>query len=228
MKLRRFLFAFLISLAAFQFCFSQEKPKAELIDEFGEVGCDELTAHLDVLFIDLMNDPNSKGYIIIYGDTKQPLRKYTYEKIIEEYIKLRKFDRSRIEFIHGKDKQTLRTELLKVSVDADELPFDEESWNYVLPQTFKSTMFHADSWISEVCPEVFGVELYSNFISANPNLRGHLVIYDKSVKEFRKTEIDLLNQLVKKYKVSRNQLKFFFVKRKESDIEYWLVPKKKK
>lgn len=228
MKLRHILFAFLLSLAAFQFCYSQEKPKAILIDDFGISTCEEMSARIDAFFVELTNSPNARGYIVINGDRNRPREKYTHEKIFEDLIKLRNFDKSRIEFLHAKDKESIRTQFWKVPADGDKPTFDAEDWDFVLPKDMNPVMVHADSWISEVCPEVFGLQLYSKFISANPDLRGHLVIYDKSVEQFRKTEKDLLNQLVKKYKVSRSQLKFFFVKRKKSDVEFWLVPKKKK
>ncbi len=64
-------------------------------------------------------------------------------------------------------------------------------------------------------------------------MRGHLVITDKTTKNFVSTKKDLLNELVNEHKISQNRLKFFYVKNKTysyefADVEFWLVPQKKK
>ena len=51
--------------------------------------------------------------------------------------------------------------------------------------------------------------------------------------ELTADEKDLLNELVNEHKIPQNRLKFFYVKNKTysyefADIEFWLVPQKKK
>jgi len=64
-------------------------------------------------------------------------------------------------------------------------------------------------------------------------MRAHIVITDKPTENFANAEKDLLNQLVNEYRISPNRLKFFYVKDKKSpyefaDVEFWLIPQKKK
>ena len=227
MKFRRFLFVFLISLAAFQFCLSQEKPKAVLIDEFDSVSCDELSLRVDKLFLALTNNSSSKGYIVISGYKDEPIKKYFYAEKIKGYASWRKLDKNRFVFIFN-NAEEVRTQLWLVPNNADVSAFAHETDNHKLPQTFKPTLIHKSSWISDGCPEGFSYELYSKFLQANPNVLGNLVIYYKSVNGLRRIKNDLLNKLAKQYKVPHSQLKFFSVKRKNPDVEFWFVPKKRK
>jgi hypothetical protein len=226
MKLRRLFFAFLLLLAAFQFCFSQEKPKAVLIDEFDKVTCDELSLRLDELFLALTTNEGSKGYIIISGYKNEPIKKYSFAEMIKGYANLTKLVNKRFVFIFN-DAENARTQLWLVPTDSDVSTFAQKTENYELPQTFKPTLIYANSW-DEFCAESFSNELYSKFLQTNSNVKGNLVIYEKSLKNFRKTEKTLLDELVKVYKIPPNQLKTFYVRKNISDVEFWLVPKKKK
>ena len=123
MKIRRLFFTFLLSLAAFQFCFSQEKPKAVLFEEFGNINCEELLARMDAFYNVLSNDPSSQGYIIIYGKGDETVRKLSYELLINGSIKFRNFDKSRIVRIRGAERENLEIELWKVPAGAEKPVF---------------------------------------------------------------------------------------------------------
>lgn len=225
--MKRIIFLFLILLATFQVFLSQEKLKAILVQEFGDVNCDESSAIIDVLFTNILNEPNSKGYIVIYGSNEKPLKKYLYEMEFKADIMFRNFDTSRIIFLHGKNEKNIRIQFWKVPASADKPDFVEGDWNYRMPQDTKSLLLFKDSWIAEVCHASYDIKLYSKVLLANPQLKGQMVIYAKSARNFYQTEKSLLNALVSQNKIPRNQLKFFYIRRKNSDVEFWLVPKSK-
>lgn len=84
------------------------EPAANKIDEFGNIANGDLKARLDNFFVELQNRPNKQGSIFIVG----PLRKVSrFERLIKNYITLRKFDSSRIKFINGGISKDVKTEL---------------------------------------------------------------------------------------------------------------------
>lgn len=77
-------------------------PEPILIDTCSSsAGCikpDDIKARVDNFYIQLNNDPNSTGYIITYGTTREIQRR---EKLIRDAIKFRKYDPSRVVFVQG-------------------------------------------------------------------------------------------------------------------------------
>lgn len=84
------------------------ESSSKLIDEFEKINTGEIKARLDSYFIALNNDPNSQGYIVIYGSTKEVLAR---EKQIKSYVAARRFDLSRVKFIKGSARKVIKTEL---------------------------------------------------------------------------------------------------------------------
>ena len=68
MKSQKMFLALIILFASFQICFGQVVPKAERIDEFGIITCEDFLARLDNFFIALNNEPSLTGYAIIYAE----------------------------------------------------------------------------------------------------------------------------------------------------------------
>ncbi|MGI9035655.1 MAG: hypothetical protein ACR2GD_06415 [Pyrinomonadaceae bacterium] len=225
MELKK-LFFLLILLIAFQNFSAQEKSKAIMIDEFSSINCDEINARISHLFDDLRTDPNSKGYIIIYGSFDKPLEKYLYESEFKANIAFGNFDEKRIVFLHGTDEKTIRIQFWKTPYDAENPSFTEGKWNYKLPQKTKPFLLFKDSWIDEGCHATYDINFYSKLLSANPQLKGNIIDYAKSRKNFYRERKYWLNELVKQRKVSKSQLNFFYVRRKTPDTDFWLIPKR--
>lgn len=223
MNLRKCIFSLLTLCITFQIVFSQEKSNSILIDEINALPYDHLRGRLDKFLFEIINDPNSTGNIIIYGDRKTPFAKYRYEILLKKHITYRQFPNNRIVFLHGKDAEQLKAQFWKVPPSADKPVLESEDWNYRLTEEIKPFIFHKNSWIVEDGFEIFSLELYSNFLIANTDLQGNLVIYGKSAKDFQRTKKQLIKDLVKRNKVSPKQLKFFYVEGRKKDIEFWFV-----
>ncbi len=89
-------------------------PRGEAIktDEFGDIPRDDVRGRLDSFFVELQNDPSSRGYIINYGPARA---KAARVKIINDHIKFRNFDASRITIVDGGDGDgTINTKLYRV------------------------------------------------------------------------------------------------------------------
>lgn len=223
MKLRRLFFTFLISLAAFQFCFSQEKPKAVLFTEVENPNCEILLATADAFFNELNNDPNSQGYAVIYGKKNDLREKLTYELWLNGAMIFRKFDDSRIIKIRGADAENLKIEFWKVPTGAEKPMFNELKWNFVFPAKTKPFVFHDE--YEQICYSGSFEKAFAEYLNANPDARGHIVIYETSNKKYLKQKKEAQKLLSE---IPQNRLRFFQVKSDSSNVEFWLVPKKKK
>lgn len=222
MILRRFLFTFLILLTAFQLCLSQEKPKAVLIAEFGNDGRESLLQRMDYFYSELANDPESHGYIIIYGKDDDTAGKLTYELWINGSIHFRGFDPNRVNKIRGAEAEKLNIQFWKVPAGAEKPTFEEGKWNFSFPPNTKPYVFH-DSYSDQICSYTSFEKVYAEYLNANPEAKGHIVIYEESRIKYLKKKKESQKLLSE---IPQNRLRFFYVKGEDSNVEYWLVPKK--
>ena len=131
MKSQKVFLISAILFASFQIGFAQENHKAVLIDEFGLIGCEELLARLDNFMSDLMNEPNSIGYAVIYGKQGNLIDNAKYEGWINGQIRFRNFDAGHLIAVRGKERDNLKIELWRIPKGIEK-PFSAESkWNLV-------------------------------------------------------------------------------------------------
>jgi hypothetical protein len=94
------------------------KPVAVKTDEFGAEPHDKTRGRLDAFFVELQNDPSSKGIIINYGSARDKAQR---AKLINDHIKFRNFDGRRITIVDGGNGDgTLWTEFYRVPAGADD------------------------------------------------------------------------------------------------------------
>ena len=74
------------------------REPATQIDEFGPLPNDEVRGRIDNLFVTLSNNPDAQGYIINYGTDREIAAR---EKLIQNHINFRKYDRSRVTMVRG-------------------------------------------------------------------------------------------------------------------------------
>lgn len=85
----------------------QPDSTAQKFDEFGRIPNGELKARFDNFSVELGNNPDFKGYILIFGSAQTIARE---EKRIRDYIRVRKFDPARITFKNGGSDKNGKTE----------------------------------------------------------------------------------------------------------------------
>jgi hypothetical protein len=83
-----------------------EKFKPEKFAEVEKVSDDEFKKQIGDFFVKLQSDPNSQGYIIIYGSDEEVAGR---EKLIRDSISFRCYDASRITLVRGGDIGKLKT-----------------------------------------------------------------------------------------------------------------------
>ena len=90
-----------------------DTPEAILVDEFGKLSNDEIRGQLDIFFTTLSNNPTDRGYVINYGTSREIAAR---ERLIQNHIRFRNFDASRITMISGGTSPDgiVRTKLYRV------------------------------------------------------------------------------------------------------------------
>jgi hypothetical protein len=224
---------FFLLIFSYQFIFSQEKPKAELIDELSlPTNCCDLGNRLMNIreYERFKNNEDSNLYLVINGKSNI-LRALMFERF---YVGMTKssfynLNEERVKFIRTSKSNELKIEFWIAPKDADisflnRNPLDLSELEIEKPQVFYNSFD-----VGGDCHE-FGVNKhFSEILLANQELRGHIVIFDSSAKQFNQTEKQLLNEISEKLNVTRNQLRTFFIKQPKNNMPYyelWLVPKK--
>ena len=232
MKLQRIIFTYLFLFVSFQICFAQERDKAILIDEIDRTSCADLQTRVFASLNEALKDSNSKGYIIIYGKKNDLLENLHYESWIKGIIDGSK-TQNRVKVIRGKERDKFTVQVWKVPFNSNTEFFTETEWSFVLSKSTKPFVFTNSLPATGLCPISSQVKLFSDFLIANPSALGHLVIYDKTNRNFSSKGKEVLGELVNQYKVPRHRLKLFYKKNKdfpykETAVEFWLVPQNKK
>lgn len=247
MKLRRLFFTFLLLLAAFQFCFSQEdKQKLVLLNSFTKPVCEELLVNLESFTSLINNDSNSIGYIVIYGGLNSFENNF-YKRYINYRLKLWKLNANRFSVITAKGEDELKVDFW-ISKDGGKPKVSEEDFRYDLPQTKRRYLFVEESGeivnvngkpsfvgdCSACCIESLDLDLLSKFLESNPKFNAHIIIYNKTTSKRATKFIKVISDAaVIDYKIPRKRLRITYGGNKEgiyvwnknmSSLWVWLVP----
>jgi hypothetical protein len=187
MKLKRIFLVFAILSALSQICPAQtEKPtKAVLFDKFLEQPFGSTIARIDNFVAHLSYNPNSDGYVVIYPEKNSIKQDFRREKrykeiIINRFYQVSRFDEKRFLIVRGEEKDEMEIELWEVSRGAEK-PF---SILEILPENrpdlSKAFIFGSED-IEEAYPD-FAPRRFAKLLNENSNLRGHIVIFNKSNK----------------------------------------------
>lgn len=229
MKSQKILLILICLFDFSQISFGQEKTQAILFDRIINLtNCCDLDARLQG-FMDEVTNKNSVGYVVIH-----PVKgKLLPSLIFERWTMGRNFSAEKFKIVRGKEKAQLEIELWLAPKNS-ELPFlaDEAEWNFALPGLIKPYEFYSNTNGEDaVCSSLGQKRHFAEILLANQSFRGHLVIYEKTLKKYQQTKNSLLDELVNNYNIPRSRLKTFFIKETNydfSNIEFWLVPKKRK
>ena len=208
---------------------AQEKPDAVLLRKSGTITCEDLIATQDALIGELAADSTATGYIVIYGTKSDAVKPWLTKQLVEGQNEFRRFDDGRLVAVRGRVEEEFRLEFWKVPLGADKPDFGESDWDYRLSKATRPFAFYSARNDIGACP-TGKWKNYAARLAANPEFRGHVVVFAGSNKEFQKESAGIRNKLVNERKVSPSQLRFFFVREKTeySHYELWLVPPRKK
>ncbi|HMT08514.1 MAG TPA: hypothetical protein PKA82_10955 [Pyrinomonadaceae bacterium] len=162
----------------------QDKPQAELVDEFGPIQCDELLARIDNLAIRVRNDPATKGVAVISGSNTHLIEKLQLEIRLTSGIRRHGADiRSIVTVVRGKEEGKTLVQFWVVPSGAEEPARSASKWNLSIPTQNKLIDFHADN--DAICYYLTVHEYLRELLDANPKLRIKAVVGETSLKRFR-------------------------------------------
>jgi hypothetical protein len=95
---------------------NEGQPKAVKLEEFGRANNGFIKAIFDSFYIDVINNSDAKGSVIIYGSEKESERR---ERFFKSYIRFRSFDASRLEIIKAGYRNEVLTQFWRVPKGAE-------------------------------------------------------------------------------------------------------------
>lgn len=216
---RLFLFLLLFTIAGL----AQEPPKAILVDEFGAISCEDLLSRFDAFIVELNNNPQDIGYILIADSGRNPKG---FFKFVEASMYMRRFDREKVTLSMIKsDGSKVNGQFWRVPMGAEPPPFTVSGQ----PGTDLTKSFIYGSDIAEnICP-TFSPDLYAKTILDNPGSRARVVIAASTVRE-RLDLADTVRDLLQQNNVPLDRISLYFVhkpKQSYSEVEYWFIPGKR-
>ncbi|MCU0238421.1 MAG: hypothetical protein MUC29_03190 [Pyrinomonadaceae bacterium] len=215
---------------SYQFIFSQEKPKAELVDELGKATCCDLSNRINSVAHSYLADEDTLVYAVIYANNTELKQGLSLESRILGELKVLGINENKFFTLRKLSNEDLKIAFWKVPKNS-ELPFSTQNeWNLSSINFAKPALFYSSDYAnSGICNYSEENKHFSEILLANQELRGHIVIFDSSAKQFNQTEKQLLNEISEKLNVPLNQLRTFFIKQPKINMPYyelWLVPKK--
>jgi hypothetical protein len=195
-----------------------------VFDSLSEYNCEILLSRLDYFAVELGKNPNSKGYVVIYG-ADDSIRNKFLERYVFGYRDLRKIDKNRFVIIPTKASPDFKVEFL-ISKSGNVKPnVAEEPFSFVLTKTGKPVMFVRETvevaklegeWhYSGECPACCIESYYSDFLAeylkANPQLNAQIRLSGKSKDHKEKLASMIREELVTKYEISSNRFLIRYV-----------------
>jgi len=207
--------------------FAQEKPKANLVDEFGKITCEDLLARIDNLSVQMSNNPTSTAFVGIQPQENTLTKAIYYKQYIEKTFQRRNYDSSRLRIVQGKETDSIAGSFWLVPPDAEDpvketLPWPEKKLDLTKPFIF-------DSEADEGVCRTFSARTYAELLKANPNVRGHIVVHPYLRGQRTETALHWLRIFREDFNVPKNRLRVFITKPTDWPyVEFWIVPLKKK
>ena len=212
---------FFVSLA-----FAQERPQAVLVDERKDIGCEQLLATVDNFYIQLNNNVDAKGYVVLSGSNDDLLRKIDIELLFDGAVQQRRFDATRVTKIRGKEIGPLNIQFWLVPAGAEIPKFDVVDWNLRLSPDTKRHLLHTD--MEQICSTPTFPEMAKELIDDNPDARIHVVIHANSVRTRQKGISEALSRMKK---IDKKRVRYFFAPLSDDPFpyaDYWIVVPKPK
>lgn len=193
-------------MSSVAFAQSPEKPEALMAEEFGKIPNGDFRSRMDNFFVELQNNPDSRGLIINYGSKREVAAR---EKLIKNHIFFRKFDDSRISFINGGYSNEIKTQFWRVPEGAEN-PKPEP------------TAFIIDEFGTVTNANLKGkIENFIGELIKNPSFEGYIINYGPA------REVTRRERLSRNFITTRSDVRIVFVNGGNTGklkTVMWLVP----
>lgn len=222
-----------LSFQTYQSVFSQANNQAaRKFDEFGDVQYSDLIARLDNFAVTLQNEPNTRGFIIVYRTRRDiPGLSSRYAFLAKNYlVKSRGVDQERVVTVDGGVASCLIQELWIVPVGATPTPrsdaYSRQFTDIGAARKFDEFYFSSphdeelEAGASSNAVDEFGhLEGFATALQSEPRSRAYIIGYaqydrerslirytDGSDKTFRRTRLDPPGLLRRRLRMERDAL----------------------
>jgi hypothetical protein len=217
---------FLLLLFAFGKSASAQESRNDLriFDSFSDYNCEVLLSRLDAFAVNLSQNSNSRGYVVIYGADDSIKNKFL-ERYVNGYRESRKIDKNRFIIISTRANPEFKIEFL-ISPNGKEKPnVTEEAFSFVLTKTGAPAMFVRETvevvkrdgkWhyygdCPACCVESYYSDLLAEYLKTNPRLNAQIKISGKSKDHKEKLASLIREELITRYEVSSNRFLIRYV-----------------
>jgi len=207
----------------------QEPPKAVLVDEFGNLPCDDSMARLDHLYSELHENPSSSGFVVIANSPDKRRDSVFRQRMIENYTRFRGFDLNRIKIVRETVGEEMKVSFWRLPFGSPEPKVDVDG-TYEIPSTIKKPfMFGAEESHGQMECAEYSEEIFARFLNANPAARANLVFRDTTSKAGMRRANRVVSELVEKHGIVRNRIRVFILRPSthrggEPITEFWYLP----
>jgi hypothetical protein len=209
--------------------FGQEVPKAVLVDEHGQLACDDSLGRLDVFYAELAKNPGDRGLFVISGRPEIKHRVAFREGLIEAHTRDRGVDAGRFDFVRAVSDGDLMVQYWRIPPGADRPVISNVDKTYSLPSSIKPFMLGAEYSSGDgICPEVNDFPIFVKFLKDNPEARGNIVVRERTLGRAEAKGRRVVRELGAKG-IARSRIRVFTGTRGADDhnvpvVEYWFLP----
>jgi hypothetical protein len=167
----------------------QTDNKAQKFDEFGDLAYSDLMARLDNFFVQLMNEPNAKGFIVIYRTRRDlPGLSHGLAMRMKDYlVERRGLPRNRVVAVDGGVAQNLTQELWIVPSGSTPVPRSDArigyledpdtAWKFAESNFLPLEQYRRFGLSYNREAEIEGVEAYANAVQNKQNRLACIIVY---------------------------------------------------
>lgn len=220
-------------------------PAARKIDEFGDIQLSDLKARLDAFVAELQNDPNSRGFIIVYRSYRDlpGLSSRLANRAKPYLIYSRGLPAERLVIVDGGAASCLTQELWIVPPGATPKPRDDAYPRYFtsteVARKFDEYYFSStdDPQSEDGGYEGEGnlLEPYAAALRLEPRAQAYIILYPQHSRQERRTDSpratqrmlgEVKRELTRRHKISASRIRMVNGGyRRWREIELWIVPR---
>jgi hypothetical protein len=215
----RALWVLLLSSSAFA---QADSPLARRLDDFGDIQPSDLIARLDNLAIQLQDEPNARGFLIVYRERRDlPGLSNRYAHRMRDYlVNSRGISAERVVTVDGGIAGCLTQELWIVSPGGAPKPRPDAYFDSYQPSAYKFDEHHYSSsrepdgisyWREPPDELLAYLEAFALELRKNPKSYGYLIAYRSATRDRAGvTKIMLRNErdfLVKEFGIKPGRIK---------------------
>ncbi len=222
-----------ITVNSCSFVFAQSnQPLARKFDDFGDIQASDLIARLDNLAIQLQNEPNARGFLIVYRERRDlsGLSNRYAHRMKDYLVNTRGISAGRVVTVDGGIAGCLTQELWIVSPGGAPQPRPDAYFETYQPSAYKFDEHHYSSpfgpegmtyWREPPDQLVAYLEAFALELRKNPKSHGYLIAYRSAKTHDRPAVVRTMLQTERKFLMKEFGIKAAQIKTIDGGTREW-------